>query len=292
MAADEQTWPATRTQWDQPHLPVSTNPQSDVNGGRHEQPGASRVAFLEAGIKEAQVHGAKLQGHVAFLQAQLSCYLGHISRLKTTVRDLESELTSLRASLTLRPNPGPTISKAVDSVAADSVVTNPVAASTTPPLSPASAPSQDVHRLSPGQHHEPSPPAPGLVGNYALWDLRPKGADGSGAAFTSSGQGAPSAPQTPKPAASRFPGAPYDVQGHPSADPAGTYTSSVLAEQAENSSSRSSATPTAVKASATSRHPLHDFWAGSNCDNSPQASNTRNRGLPGEPPAYLNETEK
>lgn len=247
-----------------------------------------------------------LQHRVAFLQAQLSCRLGQVTRLKTQVKALESELTSLKASLSLGPNPVSVSSKAADSVAADSVAANPIAEGTTPSRSPASAPAQDLHRPLPGQHHEPTPPAPGFVGNYALWDLRPVGADGSGTALRSSGQGecgavppettvqaerSPSPTQAPKHAANSSPGAPDDAQVGPSADPTPTHTTSgetssaIVAEQAKNPSSCVSTTPTVSKPSATSRHPLHDFWV-DNRDNSPPARNTRNRDLRGEQLAF------
>lgn len=291
MAANGPTWPAGKTQIETAHLPGSTNLQGGVAGGGHGQPDPLRVAFLEAGLKSTQSHNVNLQHHVAFLQAQMIGHLGHITKLQTRVRALESELASLKA----KP------------VAAD-----PVAAGATPPLSPASASAEDLHPPLPGPQREPKPPNPaasGAVGNYALWDLRPTDGDGSGGsglALTTSGQresGAvppetttqaarsPSPTPTPGPAATSFSGASEDVQVDPSADSTSTRAavaetcSAIVAEQAANLSSCDSATQTIVKASATPRHPLHDFWADNsrdNSDTSAPAINTRSRGLRGE----------
>ena len=308
MAANGPTWPAGKTQIETAHLPGSTNLQGGVAGGGHGQHDTLRVAILEAGLKSTQSHNVNLQHHVAFLQAQMIGHLGHITKLQTRVRALESELASLKA------NRVPASSKGINSVAVDSVAADPVAAGATPPLSPASASAEDLHPPLPGPQMEPTPPNPaasGAVGNYALWDLRPTDGDGSGGsglASTTSGQresGAvppetttqaarsPSPTPTPGPAATNFSGASEDVQVDPSADSTSTRAavaetcSAIVAEQAANLSSCDSATQTIVKASATPRHPLHDFWADNsrdNSDTSAPAINTRSRGLRGELP--------
>eukprot|EP00903_Cladosiphon_okamuranus_P017032 g15697.t1 len=273
------TWPLGKAQRDEAHLAGAINAQSGLSGEKHEQSGTSRVAFLEAELQITRSHNLNLQRHVAFLQTQMSCRLGHITKLKTKIKALESEMMSLKA------NPVPVSSKAAHSVAADSLEATPIAEGSTPPRSPASTPAQDLHRQLPDQHREPAPPAPGSVGNYALWDLRPN-ADGSGAALTSSGQGECGAvPSETTVQATRSPSSTQAPENTAITPPSCTHKASaaeissvVVAEQADKSSSCSSATATASKASATSRHPLHDFWVDSR-DYSPPARNTRIHGL-------------
>lgn len=312
MASNGLDWPAGTAPWEMAHLPGSSNVQDGADAGRLDQPNASRrVALLEAGLKNTQSHNLHLKHHVTFLEAQMFGQLGHISTLQMRVKALESELASLKANLGHGPNAGPASSQAVNSVATDLVAANPVAAGTTPPPSPASAPAPDLDPTVPAQQCEPepgqelmppNPAAPGGSGNYAR--LHPTGSDGSGTALTASGLGqsgavppattgraarSPSSRQAPQAAANSLASALDDGQVGPFVDPASTKTapaetsSAVDAEQGGSSSSCNSAT-TAVLASATPRHPLHDFWADSshNLDNSPPASNIINHSLRGE----------
>eukprot|EP00752_Nemacystus_decipiens_P017725 g15893.t1 len=305
LAADGPTWAVGKIRWGQSHPSGSTNVQAGVDGGSREQPDALRIAFLESGLRSAQSHNVNLQHHVAFLQAQMIGHLSRITKLQTRVRALESELTSLKANVSLG-NPVPTGTQDVNSVAVDSAAAHPVAAGATPPLSPAAPPAQGRHLTLPAQQREPTPPtpaAPGVTGNDALWNLRPKGADmswGPGTVLTTYGtseSGAmqsdtteqaarpPSPIQPAEPAADSFSGAPADVPADSSADPSSPRAavaetiSTVIADQAENSSSCSTI-PTAVKRAATSRHPLHDFWVDNiSRDNVPPASIPRKCGL-------------
>lgn len=293
------------------------NEQGGETGGVHDRNDAQHIAML-AGIKSTQGHNVHLQHRVAFLEAQLIGQLGHIAKLQTRVRVLESELTSLKAKSGFGASHVPATSTASSSVAADLVGADPVAEGTTPPASPTSAPAPDLRRQVPGQLQESTPPNPsasGVVGNCPLWNLRPKAVDGPGEALTSFEQDesetvppgtttrAPRSllsAQSPEPAPKSFLSALGDERVNPSASqPARTTApadprSVVVAEPTNNSRGCNSATTTAAAASVQSSHSLHDFWADNshtNIANSPPANNTKDRSLRGELLAYGEEDD-
>lgn len=296
MGPDGLTLPANRTPWERPCLPGNTM-QGSVGGVRYDQPDAQHAALLEAGIQSTRTHNVHLQHKVAFLEARMIGQLGHIAKLQMRVKALESELSSLRANVGFGPYPVSASSNGADSVAA-----SPVVAGTIPPPSPASAYAQD-HRWSLiGQQHEPAPPnpaAPGVVGNYAEWNLGAKHVDGPGtgsAVYPQTESGAVPVARSPSPTQAPDPAAfdEFQVDAPSSTQAASAETGcAVVPEQAENPSSCNNATPTTVAASAMPRHPLHDFWVDNSHDNSdnPLPSNTRNRDLQGELQAYGTEDD-
>lgn len=214
-----------------------------------------RVVLLEAEVGRAHHHNMQLQHHITFLNAQMSSQLGHIAGLHRKVMALESELKSLKANVAIRAGSCPATSEAVNSVASESVPANPAAAHTasaTPVAPPAPSPAIDLDQPLPDKQPTPAladADAPGIVGDYALWDLRPKSACASGSKTVAStvtglgGSGAVSPESAPAAAAVAGPlplspekeapaecssSEPGRVHVTPSAEPtAGTETASV-----------------------------------------------------------------
>ncbi len=180
--------------------PIET---SQVQGGGGN---GVRTVWLESEVNRAQHQNLQLQHHITFLNAQMTTQLGHIAALHNKVMTLESELRSLKANVAVASEAVECGASASESAPVDSSAGAGDITSATTLAPPAPSPAADLgqnqpipDRQRPGAPAPADADAPGVVGKYALWDLRPNGAGGSSAtslASTATGFGAAVSPET------------------------------------------------------------------------------------------------